>query len=132
MLRKYILYARLKCHPKLAGIEEEKIERLYAEMRRESMVSNALFWLFIPFSASLSPSIPSPCLSMLSPSLISITPLRIWLTFLFLSFFLLLYVTLTLILMMICHFCIKKTGGGVPMTVRYIESIIRMAEAHAK
>ncbi|KAL2109865.1 hypothetical protein VUR80DRAFT_1911 [Thermomyces stellatus] len=39
LLRKYILYARERCSPKLMNIEEEKLARLYAEMRRESLAS---------------------------------------------------------------------------------------------
>ena len=61
MLRKYIMYAKANCHPKMHNVDDDKIARLYAELRRESMVS-----------------------------------------------------------------------GGIPIAVRHIESIIRMAEAHAK
>lgn len=41
LLRKYILYAREKCRPKLQAIDQDKIARLFADMRRESMATGA-------------------------------------------------------------------------------------------
>ncbi|KAL1964173.1 hypothetical protein VTN77DRAFT_7261 [Rasamsonia byssochlamydoides] len=41
LLRKYILYAREKCHPKLYQIDQDKIARLFADMRRESLATGA-------------------------------------------------------------------------------------------
>ncbi|PVH99053.1 MCM-domain-containing protein [Periconia macrospinosa] len=41
LLRKYILYAREKCKPKLYQIDQDKIARLFADMRRESTVTGA-------------------------------------------------------------------------------------------
>eukprot|EP00466_Bigelowiella_natans_P003818 jgi/Bigna1/131364/aug1.14_g6072 len=61
MLKKYLLYARNTCKPKLHNIDEDRIAKLYSELRRESVSS-----------------------------------------------------------------------GGIPIAVRHIESLIRMAEAHAK
>jgi DNA replication licensing factor MCM2 len=61
LLRKYFVYARNHCRPTLQGIDVEKLEKLYAELRQESM-----------------------------------------------------------------------TGASIPITVRYLESIIRMAEAFAR
>jgi DNA replication licensing factor MCM2 len=61
LLRKYIVYARSHVRPTLQGIDVEKLEKLYAELRQESM-----------------------------------------------------------------------TGASIPITVRYLESIIRMAEAFAR
>ncbi|CAN8025282.1 unnamed protein product, partial [Ixodes persulcatus] len=61
LLRKYILYAREKVHPKLHQVDQDKIARMYSELRRESMAT-----------------------------------------------------------------------GSVPITVRHIESMIRLAEAHAR
>ncbi|CAO3660804.1 unnamed protein product [Umbelopsis vinacea] len=61
LLRKYIMYARDKVRPKLQQIDEDKLARLYSEMRRESLAS-----------------------------------------------------------------------GSIPITVRHLESMIRMSEAHAK
>jgi len=61
LLRKYILYAREKIHPKLHQMDQEKVAKMYSELRRESMAT-----------------------------------------------------------------------GSIPITVRHIESMIRMAESHAK
>merc|ERR1712025_207736 len=61
LLRKYILYARERVHPKLHDMDQDKVAKMYSELRRESMAT-----------------------------------------------------------------------GSVPITVRHIESMIRMAEAHAK
>jgi DNA replication licensing factor MCM2 len=36
LLRKYILYARERCFPKLHNIDEDKIAKVYSELRRES------------------------------------------------------------------------------------------------
>ncbi|SPN99524.1 probable DNA replication licensing factor (nimQ) [Cephalotrichum gorgonifer] len=41
LLRKYILYARERCSPKLINIDEDKIGRLYSDMRRESLATGA-------------------------------------------------------------------------------------------
>ena len=41
LLRKYILYAREHCVPKLFGLDEEKMARLYSDMRRESIATGA-------------------------------------------------------------------------------------------
>jgi DNA replication licensing factor MCM2 len=41
LLRKYILYARERCTPKLYHMDEEKVARLYADMRRESLATGA-------------------------------------------------------------------------------------------
>jgi DNA replication licensing factor MCM2 len=40
-LRKYILYARERCSPKLYNIDEEKVSKLFADMRRESLATGA-------------------------------------------------------------------------------------------
>merc|ERR1719510_2455086 len=61
LLRKYILYARERVHPKLHEMDQDKVAKMYADLRRESMAT-----------------------------------------------------------------------GSVPITVRHIESMIRIAEAHAK
>ena len=39
LLRKYILYARDKVHPKLHQMDQDKVATMYSELRRESMVS---------------------------------------------------------------------------------------------
>jgi DNA replication licensing factor MCM2 len=41
LLRKYILYAREKCRPKLYQIDTDKVARLFADMRRESLATGA-------------------------------------------------------------------------------------------
>lgn len=41
LLRKYIMYARDKVYPRLADIDHQKLEKLYSELRRESMVRQA-------------------------------------------------------------------------------------------
>ena len=38
LLKKYIIYAREKVKPKLQQMDQDKIARMYSEMRRESMV----------------------------------------------------------------------------------------------
>ncbi|KIH90440.1 minichromosome maintenance protein 2 [Sporothrix brasiliensis 5110] len=41
LLRKYILYARERCSPKLYNMDEDKVARLFADMRRESLATGA-------------------------------------------------------------------------------------------
>lgn len=41
LLRKYILYARERCRPKLYQIDQDKVVRLFADMRRESLATGA-------------------------------------------------------------------------------------------
>ena len=41
LLRKYILYAREKCFPKLYQIDSDKVSRLFSDMRRESLATGA-------------------------------------------------------------------------------------------
>ena len=41
LLRKYILYARERVHPKLYHMDEDKVARLFADMRRESLATGA-------------------------------------------------------------------------------------------
>ncbi|KAK3378117.1 MCM2/3/5 family-domain-containing protein [Podospora didyma] len=41
LLRKYILYARERCSPKLYHMDEDKVARLFADMRRESLATGA-------------------------------------------------------------------------------------------
>ena len=38
MLQKYIIYAREKIHPKLHNMDQDKVARMFAELRKESMV----------------------------------------------------------------------------------------------
>ena len=39
MLKKYLIYAKDKVHPKLNNMDQDKIARMFADLRRESMVS---------------------------------------------------------------------------------------------
>ncbi|KAF2857947.1 MCM-domain-containing protein [Piedraia hortae CBS 480.64] len=41
MLRKYILYARQHCRPNLYQMDQDKVARLFADMRRESLATGA-------------------------------------------------------------------------------------------
>ncbi|KAG6150434.1 MCM DNA helicase complex subunit [Claviceps purpurea] len=41
LLRKYILYSRERCHPKLYHMDEDKVARLFSDMRRESLATGA-------------------------------------------------------------------------------------------
>ncbi|RYP14711.1 hypothetical protein DL765_006181 [Monosporascus sp. GIB2] len=41
LLRKYIMYAREHCSPKLLHMDEDKVARLFADMRRESLATGA-------------------------------------------------------------------------------------------
>ena len=38
LLKKYIIYAKVKAHPKLNQMDQDKVAKMYAELRRESMV----------------------------------------------------------------------------------------------
>merc|ERR1711915_987911 len=42
LLRKYVLYAREKIHPKLHQMDQEKIAKMYSELRRESMATGSI------------------------------------------------------------------------------------------
>jgi len=42
LLKKYIMYAREKIHPKLHQMDQEKVARLYSELRRESMATGSV------------------------------------------------------------------------------------------
>ncbi|KAI8090010.1 MCM2/3/5 family-domain-containing protein [Halteromyces radiatus] len=42
LLRKYIMYAREMVHPQLQQVDEDKLSRLYSELRRESLASGSI------------------------------------------------------------------------------------------
>lgn len=42
LLKKYIMYAREKIHPKLHHMDQEKVARMYSELRRESMATGSV------------------------------------------------------------------------------------------
>ena len=54
LLRKYILYAREKCRPKLYQIDQDKVARLFSDMRRESLATGA-------YPITVCPCHPTPC-----------------------------------------------------------------------
>jgi DNA replication licensing factor MCM2 len=39
LLKKYIVYCKNKVHPKLHQMDQDRVAKMYAELRRESMVS---------------------------------------------------------------------------------------------
>lgn len=39
MLKKYLVYARENIHPKLQNINQDKIAKIYSQLRQESLVS---------------------------------------------------------------------------------------------
>lgn len=39
ILKKYIIYAKEKVHPKLNQMDQDKVARMYSDLRKESMVS---------------------------------------------------------------------------------------------
>lgn len=40
LLKKYIVYCKNKVHPKLHQMDQDRVAKMYAELRRESMVSS--------------------------------------------------------------------------------------------
>lgn len=38
LLRKYIIYSKEKAHPKLNDMDQDKVAKMYSDLRRESMV----------------------------------------------------------------------------------------------
>jgi len=42
LLRKYILYARERVHPKLHDMDQDKVAKMYSELRRESMATGSI------------------------------------------------------------------------------------------
>ena len=46
MLKKYIIYAKDKVHPKLNNMDQDKIARMFADLRRESMVSHVTYMFY--------------------------------------------------------------------------------------
>ena len=38
LFKKYLIYSREKIHPKLNGMDQDKVAKMYSELRRESMV----------------------------------------------------------------------------------------------
>ena len=42
LLKKYIIYAREKIHPKLHQMDQEKVAKMYSDLRRESMQTGSI------------------------------------------------------------------------------------------
>ena len=42
LLKKYIIYAREKFHPKLHQMDQEKVAKMYSDLRRESMQTGSI------------------------------------------------------------------------------------------
>ena len=42
LLKKYILYARERVHPKLHQMDQDKVAKMYSDLRRESMVTGSI------------------------------------------------------------------------------------------
>jgi len=43
LLKKYMIYAREKTHPKLNEVDQDKVAKMYSDLRRESMVCRLAF-----------------------------------------------------------------------------------------
>lgn len=39
LLKKYIVYAKQNIHPKLTNVDQDKVAKLYSQLRQESLVS---------------------------------------------------------------------------------------------
>ncbi len=65
LLRKYILYARERCRPKLYQMDQDKVARLFADMRRESLATGA-YPITVSFLSPLLPILPILSLSSFS------------------------------------------------------------------
>jgi len=53
LLKKYIIYAKEQCHPKLFNMDSDRIAHMYNELRRESLVG--LFQLYSFIFVTLNP-----------------------------------------------------------------------------
>lgn len=40
LLKKYIVYARQNVHPKITTVDQDKVAKLYSQLRQESLVGN--------------------------------------------------------------------------------------------
>lgn len=109
LLKKYIVYAKQNVHPKLTNIDQDKVAKLYSQLRQESLVSKTRIPVYIYSEDEI-------LKRRLRKSILN---------------------TINIILkyLKILHvqcIVITQATGSLPITVRHIESIIRMAEASAK
>lgn len=44
LLRKYIIYAKERVHPKLNQMDQDKVARIYSDLRKESMVRGMILF----------------------------------------------------------------------------------------
>ena len=88
LLKKYIIYAREKVHPKLHQMDQDKVAKMYSDLRRESMQTGS-----IPITVRWVPSAHQALKACGNSQ---------------------------------SHFCLTT------LVSRHIESMIRIAEAHAK
>ena len=51
LLKKYMIYAKEKSHPRLNQMDQDKVARMYSELRRESMVLKYYDILCLPYSS---------------------------------------------------------------------------------
>ncbi|CAF0794975.1 unnamed protein product [Didymodactylos carnosus] len=42
MLKKYLIYAKRRIHPRMTSVDQEKVSQLYAKLRRESLVTGSV------------------------------------------------------------------------------------------
>jgi len=42
VLRKYLIYAKQRCHPKIQSVDQEKMSRMYSDLRRESLATGSI------------------------------------------------------------------------------------------
>lgn len=49
LLRKYIIYAKERVHPKLNQMDQDKVARIYSDLRKESMVLSLLRFSLVMF-----------------------------------------------------------------------------------
>jgi DNA replication licensing factor MCM2 len=61
LLRKYIMYAKSKVHPRLARINQDKIARLYFELRKEAVSGGTHVLRSVSQTFSLYPMVQSEC-----------------------------------------------------------------------
>lgn len=43
LLKKYIVYSKQHAHPKLTNMDQDKVAKMYSQLRQESLVSTLLF-----------------------------------------------------------------------------------------
>ncbi|KAF7249885.1 DNA replication licensing factor mcm2 [Varanus komodoensis] len=134
ILKKYIIYAKEKVHPKLNQMDQDKVARMYSELRKESMVNNHSGKQTVDRAEILLSEVRSR--DLIHAAALSTGGGNLRSCFLFTSLELrhLLRIPQAKVPCLFCALqsvCLPATGS-IPITVRHIESMIRMAEAHAR